>query len=86
MALGLLQEFNDWVFVVSESGSNKEYYKFSDFEIYIENASTHLGLHALTGHDYLPSFFRKGKEKRGNFRKKSQKFEGTFGKLGKEEN
>ena len=63
LAVGLLQEFNDWAFVVNGSGSNREHCKLSDFEIDIESTSTLLGLHAFTGNDYVLSFFRKGREK-----------------------
>ena len=62
LAVGLLQEFNDWAFVVNRSGSNREHCKLSDFEIDIESTSTLLGLHAFTGNDYVSSFFRKGRE------------------------
>ena len=62
LAVGLLQEFNDRVFIVNRCGSNTEHYKLSDFEIDIESTSALLGLHAFTGNDYVSSFFRKGKE------------------------
>ena len=63
LAVGLLQEFNDWFFIVNESGSNTEPYKLNNFKIDIECTSGLLGLHAFTGNDYVLSLFRKGKEK-----------------------
>ena len=84
LAVGLLQEFNDLVFIVNGCGSNTEHYKLSDFEIDIESTSALLGLHAFTRNDYVSSFFRKGKEKCCKVTRKSRKFEDTLGKLGKE--
>ena len=84
LAVGLLQEFNDWVFIVNECGYNTEHYKLSDFETVIECTSALLGLHAFTGNDYVLSFFKKGKEKCWKIMRKSQKVENTFGKLDKE--
>lgn len=54
---------NDRVFIVTGSGSNKEHYKFSDFEINIESTITLLDLRVFMGNDYESSFFRKGREK-----------------------
>ena len=63
LAVGLLQEFNDRVFIVHGSGSNAEHYNLSNFEIDMESASALLGLLAFTSNDYVSLFFRKGKEK-----------------------
>ena len=84
LAVGLLQEFNDWVFIVNECGSNTEHYKLRDFEIDIECTCALLGLYAFTGN--VLSLFRKGKEKCWKVMRKNWKFEGTFGKLGKDGN
>ena len=46
LAVGLLQEFNDQGFILNRSGSNKEHYKLSDFEIAIESTIAPLDLHA----------------------------------------
>ena len=86
LAVGLLQKFNDWVFIVNECGSNTEHYKLSDFEIDIECTRALLGLHAFTVNDYVSSLFRKGKEKCWKVMRKNWKFEDTFGKLGKDGN
>ena len=45
-----------------------------------------LGLHAFTGNDYLPSFFRKGKERCMKLMQKHEKFEFCFTQLGSEPN
>ena len=45
-AVGLLQEFNDQGFILNGSGSNKEHYKLSDFEIDVESTTAPLDLHA----------------------------------------
>ena len=82
LAVGLLQEFNDWVFILNECGSNTEHHKLSDFEIDFECTSALLGLHAFTGN--ILSLFRKEKEKCWKVMRKNWKFEYMFGKLGKE--
>ena len=81
LAVGLLQKFNDRIFIVNGCSSNTEHYKLSDFEIDVECTSTLLVIHAFTGND--SSFFRKGKEKCWKVMRKSWKFEGTFEKLDK---
>ena len=63
LAVGLLQELNDWVFIANGCGSNKEHCKLSDFDIDIDSISAFLGLHAFTVNDYVSLFFRKEKEK-----------------------
>ena len=63
LAVGLLQEFNDRVFIVNGCSSNTEHYKLSDFEIGVECTDALLGQHAFTGNVYVSLFFRKGKEK-----------------------
>ena len=84
LAVGLFQEFNDWLFIVNGSGSNKEHNKLSDFQIAIESTSSLLGLHPFTVNDYVSSFLKKGKEKCWKLMRKSWNFEFTFEKLGKE--
>ena len=84
LAVGLLQEFNNQVFIVNRSGSNKEHYKLSDIEIAIDSTSALLGLHAFTSNDYMLSFFWKRKERFWKLIEKSRKFEGKFGKFGKD--
>ena len=51
LAVGLLQEFNDQVFIVNVSGSNKEHCKLNDFETDVENTSVLLDLHTITGNE-----------------------------------
>ena len=69
LAVGLFQEFNDWLFIVNGSGSNKEHNKLSDFQIDIESTSSLLGLHPFTVNDYVS---RKEKKNVGSWWEKAE--------------
>ena len=63
LAVGLLQELNDRVFIVNGNGSNKEHYKLSDSKIDIDSTIASFGLHAFPGNDYMSSHFSEKEKK-----------------------
>ena len=83
-ATALLQNYKSRLFIEYGSGSNKKGCWLKDFALNEANGSALLGLHAFTGNDFVPSFFRKGKLKCWKILQKFSKFKDCFSQLGAE--
>ena len=82
LAVSLLHEYQEKVFLDYGSGKNRKGFWLSNIEMSISERKALLSFHALTGNDYISSFFRKGKSVCWKVMKQSVRFETAFTLLG----
>ena len=83
LSAAFLYNFKEHVVTGSGSGQSRKCINLRCLQI---SECKLLGLHVLTGNDYLSSFFRKGKEGCWKLMQKYEEFEVCFTKLGSESN
>ena len=83
LSAAFLYNFKEHVVTDSGSGQSRKCIDLRSLQI---SECKLLGLHALTGNEYLSSFFRKGKEGCWKLMQKYEEFEVCFTKLGSEPN
>ena len=63
MAVTILNNFKERVSLIDGHGKDRKYIELSEIELEEPILSSLIGFHALTGNDFVSSFFRKGKKK-----------------------
>ena len=72
------------VFIDNGTGKNRKIIEVTSSQLSAEEKKALVGIHAFSGNDYVPSFFRKGKSAFWKLALKKHEFIQLFGKLGLE--
>ena len=82
LLLGCLQDHKEHILIIDGHGEDKKHLKLSDIDLEENLIDSLIGFHALTGNDYVSSFFRKGKKKCFGVLEKKVKFQEALTSLG----
>ena len=82
--MSLLYTYKERVFIDNGTGKSRKLIWLGGINLSHEKCKALLGMHAFTGNDYAPSFFKKGKEMCWKLVRKFEKFERCFINLGME--
>ena len=62
LLLAFLQDHEEHILIIDGHGEDKKNLKLSDIDLEENLIHSLIGFHAITGNDYVSSFFRKGKK------------------------
>ena len=82
LALVLLHEFRENVYVIDGNGRNRKLLRLADVRLEDEIVQALIGFHSFTGNDYISSFFNKGKKKWYELLDGKVKFQDAMSQLG----
>ena len=82
LAIALLRPFSDRVFIIDSHGQNRRYFIIRNIDIEDTLIQSLIGFHALTGNDFVSSFFRKGKKRCFEVLVKKSKYQNALALLG----
>ena len=74
MLIGHLDRISATVYLDNGTGNNRRVLNISSCTISLEIRNAVIGLHAISGNDYVSAFFRKGKKPSGALPAKIQNF------------
>jgi len=82
LAIALLKPFNERVYIMDGHGQHKRNFELSSIDVEDTLIQALIGFHALTGNDFVSSFFRKGKKRCFEILEKKAKYQNALALLG----